>query len=183
MNMNEQQPDDKFTMKGSFNALLYAAQVHAACVWPFLRLGAGVEALRWQGPVAFVLLCLLAGASQSMLIYLAVWLVFVARQRIKADPAQHSRYTGYPVVAIRIPGFRTEKKAKVAECMICLVAGIGLMPLDEAVGAFIAAGFFSLAIIEGIGREVNRMRVQRMRDARIENEMLAERFRGQRHDY
>ncbi|HEY2787364.1 MAG TPA: hypothetical protein VGJ05_20580 [Fimbriiglobus sp.] len=183
MNTNEQQPDDKLTMKGSFNVLLYGAQVHAACVWPFLRLGMGVEALRWHGPAAFVLLCLLGCASQSMLIYLAVWLVFVARQRIKADPAQHSRYTGYPVVAIRIPGFRTEMKAKAAECLLCLLAGIALMPLDEAVGAFVAAGCFSLAIVEGIGREVNRMRVQRMRDAQIENQMLAERFRGQRHDY
>ena len=57
------------------------------------------------------------------------------------------------------------------------------MPLDEAVGVFVAAGCFSLAMVEGIGREVNRMRVQRMRDAQIENQMLAERFRGQRHDY
>jgi len=183
MNMNEQQPDDKFTMKGSFNALLYGAQVHSACIWPFLRLGAGVEALRWQGPAAFMLLCLLSAGSQSMLVYLAIWLVFVARQRIKADPSQHSRYTGYPVVAIRVPGFRTEMKAKALECILCLVAGVLLMSLDEAVGAFVAAGCFSLAIVEGVGREVNRLRVQRMRDAQIENQMLAERFRGQRHDY
>ena len=93
MNTNEQQPDDKLTMKGSFNFLLYGAQVHAACVWPFLRLGMGVEALRWHGPAAFVLLCLFAGASQSMLIYLAVWFVFVARQRIKADPGASIRGT------------------------------------------------------------------------------------------
>lgn len=67
--------------------------------------------------------------------------------------------------------------------MLCLLAGVLLMPLDQAVGVFVAMGAFSLAIVEGIGREVNRARVQRMRDARIENELFAERFRGQRNDY
>lgn len=183
MNVNEPQPDDKLSVKGSFNALLLIAQVHAACVWPFLRKGMGVEALRWHGPTAFMLMLLCAAGSQAMLIYLAIWFVFVARQRIKADGTQHSKYTGYPVVAIRIPGFGSEKKAKAAECLLCLVVGVLLMPLDPAVGAFVAAGCFSLAIVEGIGREVNRMRVQRMRDAQIEHQMLAERFRGQRDDY
>jgi hypothetical protein len=183
MNPNEPQPDDKLTMKGSFNFLLFFAQVHAACIWPFLRSGMGVEALRMHGAVAFILLCVCATQSSAMLLYLAIWMVFVARQRIKADPTQHSQYTGFPVVAIKFPGFRTEKKAKVLEFMLCLVAGIALAPIDAAVAAFVSAGFFSLAIVEGIGREVNRMRVQRMRDAQIEHQMLAERFRGQRDDY
>jgi hypothetical protein len=186
MNANpmESPPDDKITMKGGFNFLLFAAQVHAACIWPFLRSGMGVDALRTHGALApgLLLLCAAAGA-ESMLIYAGIWIIFAARMRAKADESQHSRYTGFPSLAIRIPGFRTEMKAKAAECLLCLILGIALMPLDEAVGVFVMFGSLSLGILEGVHREMNRMQVRRMRDAHIEQTMLAERFRGERHDY
>jgi hypothetical protein len=182
-NVNEPQPNDKMTVKGSFNALLFFSQLHAACIWPFLRTGMGVEALRQYGALAFFLLMFLALNSTAMLVYLALWCVFAARQRAKADSSQHSQYTGYPYLAIKIPGFRTEAKAKVAESLLCLAVGVALMPVNEGVGAFVAVGMFSLAMVEGIGREVNRKRMLRMRDAWIEQQQLAERFRGQRHDY
>ena len=69
--MNESQPDDKLSMKGSFNALLLIAQVHAACVWTFLRKGMRVEALRLHGPAAFMLILLCSAGYEAMLDYLA----------------------------------------------------------------------------------------------------------------
>ena len=96
---------------------------------------------------------------------------------------QHSRYTGFPSLAIKIPGFRSEKQAKAAECLLCLFVGVLLMPIDEGIGAFVAAGTFSLGFVEGVSREINRQRVQRMRDAQIEHQQLAERFRGERDDF
>lgn len=186
MNENPMQapPDDKITMKGGFNFLLFMAQVHAACLWPFLRSHAGVEALRVHGGAAFVFMMLVAACgANAIALYACVWVVFAARMRLTADESQHSRYSGFPSVAIRIPGFRTEMKAKAAECLLCLLVGVLLMPLDEALGAFVALGCVSLGLMEGIDREVNRMRLRRMRDAQIEHSMLAERYRGERHDF
>ncbi len=150
-NPAESQTGDRFSVQDSFNVMAFAAQTLAACVWPFLRSGVGVEALRGHGAVAFALMLLICAAgSQAMLVYLALWSIFAARQRWKADPNQHSRYTGFPAVAIKIPGFRSEKQAKAGECLLCLFVGVLLMPIERGLARSWRGG---LLWCEGVGEE------------------------------
>jgi hypothetical protein len=180
---NQPDPSDRPSMKGSFNALLWLASIHSTAILPFLRTGFGQEAFRMNAAICALGLFFLGGASDSFLIYLALWFVAVARQRIKCDPTQHSRFLGFPAVAIRIPGFRSEKRAKAAECLLCMAVGVGLSALDPALGMFVFGGAFSLAIIEAATREMWRRETQSIRDAQILMAARTERFRGQRHDY
>ncbi len=63
---------------------------------------------------------------------------------------------------------------------MCGLVGILLMPYDEALGTFIAAGFLSLMFKLAIERRIDEASVQRMRDAEIEQRWMIEQNRRRR---
>lgn len=170
--------------------LYFLVNVHATLITPFLRSGFGNNALGFPGLFALVLLLLCMGKEPKMLLWLFAWLVAVIVQRLETfrllrkGVAIHSYYSGYPSVAMRCPFVRKEKTAfLLIEPMTCAVLGALLCQYSEFMGAFLMAGFLSLPIRAAIEHEVYRKRVERMRDAEIEQRWLADRFRGRVDDF
>jgi hypothetical protein len=192
--MQPQQQEKKWGMGDTFNALYAVAVLQSTAVTPFLRTNFGVEALGFPGIWAFVLLLAWAGLSGDpmMLGYLVAWLFAVACQRVRTARlvrqgwVAHSQYTGWPRLALRVPFVRKETTAKgVIEPLLCLALGVVLGAIAEAhqrpftLPAFFLVSSFCLAFREKVNREVERKRVQAMRDAQIDQQWLAEQFHRQ----
>lgn len=186
------QGDDRFNVKSSMNLLYLVASAHATCFTVFLRRGFGTEALGLNGIIALVIILLYAGETRDpyMAWYFWAWLLALIAQRldtfllVRKGNREHSRYDGWPNIALALPFVKTEAIAKnLVEPLMCFLGGVLLCPLSESLGGFVMLGFFSLVIKRGLESQANRMQVQRLRDAEIEQRQLAERFRGQSKDY
>jgi hypothetical protein len=169
--------------------LLYAVfKIHAICFWPFMRRDFGTQALGI--PAIFAMLLMLTigavGNIQAMAPYLGLWSIAFCYQcgrtqrLVNQGVVWHSRHEGFPWLGLRFPFIRTEARAKrLMEPVICCIAGIALLPVSPGLGLFVAAGCFSLAIVDNIHREFNRKRLMAMHDAEIEHRYLAARYRGE----
>jgi len=185
--MNQNQPENKIGMRESFNLLYAAAKVHAMCFWPIIRRDFGTEALGFPAFFALVLMLLVGGLGRTpeIFAFLGFWLLMLIIQRartfwlVRRRVVWHSRYEGYPWLALCLPLIRKESRAKsLVEPVLCLLAGAALYQLSEGLGVFVMAGFFSLAMVDGINRELDRRRLVAMRDAEIEQKVLVARYRG-----
>ena len=63
------------------------------------------------------------------------------------------------------------------EPLLVLVAAWLVMPIDEALGSYLATAAVGTAISVGLARAAERKRLMDMRDAYIEQQNLANRFR------
>ena len=187
--MNQNQQEQQFGMRESFNLLYAAAKVHAMCFWPIIRRDFGTEALGFPAFFAMVLMLMVGafGRIPEMFPYLGFWLIMLilARARtfqmVRQGVVWHSRYEGIPWLALCFPLIRTESRAKrMMEPVLCLLAGAAVYQLlSHGLGVFIMAGFLSMAIVVGINDELDRKRLAAMRDAEIEQKWLVARYRGQ----
>jgi hypothetical protein len=66
----------------------------------------------------------------------------------------------------------------IVEPVMCLVAGTLLYPLSHNLGWFILLGSLSFLLRNAIAGEVIRKRLERMRDAEIEQRYLAYRYKN-----
>jgi len=186
--MNQNQQENKIGMRESFNLLYAAAKVHSMCFWPiFLRRDFGTEALGFPAFFALVLMLLIGGLGRmpEMFPYLGFWLFMLILQRartfrlVRQGVVWHSRYEGYPWLALCIPFVRKESRAKsLVEPVLCLLAGAALYQVYQGLGVFVMAGFFSMVVVDGINRELDRKRLAAMRNAEIEQKWLVARYRG-----
>lgn len=178
-------------LRESFNIGYTFHQVHATCFTPFLRRGFGRNALGFNGIGAFILILSYAALTQSegMFVYFWAWFAALVLQRLQTGwmalrgHVEHSHYDGRPWVAMLFPFVKSELSARALEPMICFIGWALLCPLSETVGGFVMFGAISLTLVEGIRRYVTQNRLQQMRDAEIEIQALAERFRGERKDF
>jgi hypothetical protein len=186
--MSQNQQEQKFGMRESFNLFYAVAKVHAMCFWPIIRCDFGTEGLGFAAFFAMILMLAVGALSRTpeLFPYLGFWVVAVLCQRartlrlVKQGLVGHSRYEGTPWLALRIPRMRTEARAKrLGEPVLCLLAGVALYPLSPGLGLFVMAGFLSLTVVDSIHRELERKRLAAMRDAEIEQKWLAARYRGQ----
>jgi hypothetical protein len=187
----QEQGRDASSMNSGLNLLRLLVDGHAACVAPFMRSGMGANYPGVDGLVGLVMILLYAAQMRDrfMVWYFWIWLAAIAYRRIETVRlirrgwAEHSRYTGTPL-ALKLPFVKNEMTAKNAiEPAICFLIGVCLLPISEALGAFVMLGYLSLGIQRGLQSQVNRMRLRQMRDAAIEQRQLAERFRGERDDF
>jgi hypothetical protein len=185
--MNQNRQENQFGMRESFNLLYAACKIHAFCFWPIIRRDFGTDALGFPAFFALVLMLLVGslGRIPEMFPYLGLWLVMLICQRartfrlVRQGAVWHSRYEGTPWLALCIPLIRTETRAKrLMEPVLCLLAGVVLYQFSQGLGVFVMAGWFSLAMVDGIDRELDRKRLAAMRDAEIEQKWLAARYRG-----
>ena len=93
----------------------------------------------------------------------------------------HSKYDGYPALALKLPFVRTEGSAKSLEPVFCILAGAALCPWSEAVGAYVFLGFASLLVVRAFETQSTVNRVRAMQDAAIEQRNMASMFRGDFH--
>jgi hypothetical protein len=186
MNQTQQQP--QIGVRHIFYLLYAVLKIHTMCFWPLMRRDFGTQALGF--PAVFAILLMLTvgtlGKIPEMLPYLGLWSLAFCYQRwrtqrlVNQGVTWHSRFEGYPWLGLQFPFVRTEARAKrLMEPAICWIAGFALIPFYPGFGLFVAAGFFSLAIVDNIHREFDRKRLIAMQDAEIEHRYLAARYRGE----
>lgn len=183
-----QSPGDAVTPQSGVNFVFLIAYAHSICVTVFLRSGFGSEAFYgFTGPIAFVMVVLAAAEDKTgiMNFYFWAWLFALCFQRMltignkrKGRPIPHSRYNGWPKVAMQLFRCKTETQARTAEPAICLVVGLTLYQVSPVAGAFVLAGVTSLMIVEGAYRWVDQRKAQQMHDAKIEAERMSAMHRG-----
>lgn len=187
----EQQNSIVDDIRMTVNLTYVIANTHSLCLTPFIRSSFGLRAMGLSGWFSFVLLVLIAASTpdRGMTVYFYAWIVVVSFQRMRTvsrnrrGQREHSRYGGWPWLAMLVPTINSEHKAKEFEPFMCLAIGLTLMPLSPVVGGFVAAGMLSLGIVQGCHVEARRRTVLSMRDMEIEQNQLRERLRGERNDF
>jgi hypothetical protein len=108
--------------------------------------------------------------------------VGVAIRLHREGPVQHSRYNGYPRAGWLTRRIGEEKVKLMVEPLLVFLAGILTLPYSEPLGAYLmlASAGLSLSVHLTVGYE--RMRIQNMNDAAIEQRDFAEGFRNRRGD-
>lgn len=187
--MNNQQPDphaQKPQPADLTNWLYFFCHVHGTAMLPFLRHGSGSEAYALNGVLMFLVLLLLAIATKNPACWLffGAWFIAICRRRGQCNAARkrgeiiHSRYDGDPWLALKVPFVKRHKTAReFVEPMMCFISGALLCTFSIELGALVMAGFVTLMIKNAIEEEITCKRLERMRDASIENAWYAERFR------
>jgi len=188
--MQQQQREgfDKLTMKDTFNLFNLACNSLGACVVVFLRTGFGKEYPGVAGLFGLIIMVFYAGFARvpEMFPYIGVWLFVVILQRLKTfelarkGVVVHSRYWGYPKVAFMVPFVRKEGTARgFVEPMLCILIGGALCSWSPGVGGFVIVAGWANAIAGGIAADVDRKKLQAMRDAEIEQRYLQGMYRGE----
>jgi hypothetical protein len=166
------------------NVLYLVLSVLATCITPLIRTGFGVEALGTNGLLATLLLLVISPSVPDMPGYFALWLFALVMQRLitlrnaRRGLIVHSRYAGYPWLAMKMPLVRKESTAiRIAEPLVCLGLG-GLIYLGSPLfGQLIMICAMALFLKGLVEKWANYARIQRVRDAEIEQRWYAEQFR------
>jgi hypothetical protein len=190
MNKSDTQPREP-SFRTSFNLAYLLASSHATCLTPFLHFGFGSAAfgINFLGAIAIMMLYGSEAPCDAMADFMAVWFVAIVAQRIctacllRRGWRLHSRYDGYPWLAMRLPWINTELRALAIEPFLCLLAGELLRPVSPGIGQFVTAGCVSLAVKCGIERQVRLRRLRQMQDAVLEGEYYAAQFEEGWHDF
>jgi hypothetical protein len=173
------------TKKDTFNIVYLVAKGHCACFWPFFRKNFGSEALGIPGLTAFILQFVVWSFWQipEMPVFIGVWLFAIlchraaTTQAIKQGVIRHTRYEG------DVDTTRIKNPAQVKlmlEPLACVVFGIfaEYIGMSHQFAMFIGTGAFSLAAVALLDRMLDQKRLDAMRDAAIEQQYLAARYRG-----
>jgi hypothetical protein len=166
------------------NLLYRILGVLATCITPFMRTGFGVEAPGMNGVLATLLMIVVCASVPDMHGYFFLWFFALLMRRaqtlrnVHRGVITHSRYEGYPWLAMKVPFIRRESTAKlIAEPLVCLgLAGLlylGSPPFGLFMMICAAALFLKCLIEHGI----TYLRIQRMRDAEIEQRWYSQQFR------
>jgi hypothetical protein len=193
MRSQEEQRPTSEKARDSLSVLYVYSSINDMCFAPFMRSNFSSGAFGLTAVLAALMMMLWAAASNSegIFLYLMLWFVAVAVQRVKAAARakrgiyEHSRYSGWPWLAMKLlPLVKREDTAKrFVEPMICFVVGSLLCPISKPLGLFVMSGSFSIIFKFGIERQINYVRVQRLRDLQIEQRQLSERLYGERDDF
>ena len=177
--------EEQHTLRDSINWVYLLMRLHATCFYPFLRYGAGAEAYGINAVLALIMMLFWASAQGSggMLLFVGLWLVALVMQRVmtfrrRRTHIVHSRYMGTSWPARLIP-FTSEQTAAATEPLLCFVVGICIAPVSESLAIFVMLGVVSLLVTYAFQAEADRREIQAMRDAQIEQQWRAERFRNQ----
>ena len=195
--MKNQQPQQQQRppfqdVRDGFNVLWHLVNGYATGILPFIRKDFGTNFFGINALLA-LLVMLLFGAmenSDDMLVYMFVWALFVAAQRLDAARAArngriiHSRYGGDSFLAYKLaPKSKRKTVQMLIEPGICLIAGVLISPYSPGIGNYLIVGCFAVLMFNGMSRAVMEQRVRQMHDAHIEQQATARAFRGQDEDF
>lgn len=111
-----------------------------------------------------------------------VYLAMIVRARVESTilaargRSVHTRYNGQPRLAAVFRKW-PERKIKAFEPFVTVFAGILLFGVSEPLGGFVIASGCSLAVVMGVLESTEQAKAEQMRDAWIEQQQLAQRFR------
>jgi hypothetical protein len=185
---NEQKgPGDQVTVRGSVDLLYVMALCHATAIYPFIRRNFGTEGLGLQalGGLIIMVFCFGCTAEPGMGYMILAWIVALAAHRFQTyknwatGNLGHSHYAGDSITRFVC------KSNKIARLVVepVLVFGVGWL-LDQSetspvLGLFLMVGAGSLIIVQTFERASLWMRSQKMRDCRIEAQIIAASAKGQ----
>jgi hypothetical protein len=165
--------------------ILYGlCNIHCTTFTVFLHYGFGSEALGFPGMFALILLFFCMAGDPRMMYWLVAFLVTLVIQRLitvsmlRRGCELHSLSNGWPLIAKLLPFVRKRTSLIVIEVLLCFLAGACMMGTSEFIGKYLMLGGVSLFVRTVIEESVARRRVQRMRDAELEQRWLSERFRA-----
>ncbi len=190
----QQQPesgDFSHDFRNAVNWLYLLANAHATCLTMFIRHSFGTNVPGLSGVFAVIMMLLAVAESNDirMLWFLYAWIAALICQRMRTGflclrgHREHSEYSGWPWLAMRIPFMKSESQAKNSEPTLCLVIGPLLCPVSPTVGMFVMAGVVSLTIVRCMNQYAISRQVTAMRDMQFEQQAMSERMRGLRNDY
>ncbi len=176
------------------NIVLLAAQSVAAPVEAFLRVRFGrryfhVPAFLGLFIVPLWMLFWPLEDPRGILLFWCAYIVMQIRARIemlwrsRMGLVGHSRYNGYPRLARLFRRMPEERIKAVVEPTLVMATGAIALVINAPLGSYLIAAGAALAIVAAAIRGVERMQVMDIRDAWLENEALAERFRKMRNDH
>jgi len=165
-----------------------AAQVMAAPVEVILRTRFG---RRYHGVPAFlgllsVPMWMLFWPQEDYTPIFVFWgLVFLMQLRARIESLVmvakgeivHTRYNGYPRLARIFKNTNEQKIKGNIEPVLVMIVGAALLAVSEPLGSFLIVSGLSLAIVAGVIESVERNRTLSMRDAWLEQQDQAARFR------
>ena len=169
----------------AFMVFYLTASVHRNAIVVFLRSGFGSRFFEPQGIVTFLSLAFLGTGFKVFWGYFWIWLFVLLGQRLETlrrhckGVRNHSRFPGHPYMGMFMPGVKDVAGGFQAEPFICLFFGMVLATINLMLGVFVMAGFVSLAACMAIEAFHDGRRIQAMRDAEIEMQNLAGRYRGE----
>ncbi|HEY2837675.1 MAG TPA: hypothetical protein VGJ26_00890, partial [Pirellulales bacterium] len=175
-NQPYQQPGTGLWIRGIVNLCYLALSGYVTCFTPFLRRNFGRGALGINAAIAFVIIMFyrLAHPESHMLgEFQLLWMAFVVMQWFrtawltKKGIAIHSRCDGYPWLGYALPFVKQEPLARVIEFLGLLFFGVSLGRIDMPLSAFLVFGSLALLVKGGIDSEIDRKRLQAMRDAEL----------------
>lgn len=186
-NEQQPQPSEHLTSRGLFNIVYVVCMCHSKCITIFIRSRFGLNGIGGTGAFALAGLFLLYGFTGDalVLLYAMLWIVMAAWHRFvmlirwARGERWHSRYNGYPWMALWVPGVKREHMAKMLiEPMGCIIFGSLVMAVSEPLGYLFLSGFVSLVVVHGIDWIVEREKLQAMHDAEIEMRWRTHWFRN-----
>jgi len=189
MSFDQNGRDDGSTAAGA-NIFLFICWAWGTSIEVFLHRNFGNRYLGFQALAVFFLVPVFGlGWEQydlrpltyflpAYLLMLIVARIGVLRRYWRGDSSCHSMYSGWPRL-LRPDGAITELRCKrLAEPALVFASGYIVCNFGELpLGVYLMCGAVCLAITVNVDLTVQRMRVQRMNDAVIEQRLLAERFR------
>jgi hypothetical protein len=179
-----QPPNDKPVWdtkpRDMFDPLYNLLTVYAGVVTPLIHSGFGMRGL---APYPFTLILLFGYASfgrcPSLLLTIPVWLALVFFRAVTVDKHEHSCYRGFPWFACRvIPFVNNEKKGRIAEAFVVLLAGALLLPWSAPLGVFVIGSGIALYGVLVMEQMEIDARKRSVHDARIEAERWADLANG-----
>lgn len=188
-----QEKEDSYCtdIRNSFNVIVMIANIHATCLLPFIRCNFGTNApgLTACGSLLLILVVVSETQDQAMLAYLLLWLAALMYQRARTNWLVargwqvHSRYWGWPWLAMLFLVKKSEDRAKNLEPLLCFFIGGLLCSVSPNLGFLVLSGIVSLTITRGVYLEATKRRVTAMRDLQIEQKVFAEQVRNWGKDF
>jgi hypothetical protein len=179
----QQQPDNwRVTTAQSFAFTYLVARSHSLAMHLFMRHTFGVHAFDPYGVFTGIGLLVLANLYGGFGWLLGWWFLMLLyhRARLLKQERVHTRYGGYPWLAMRLPFVKDEEQARKAEPFMCGVAGLILMDPCPELGLFVGLGFFSMSAVLLIEQLSVKQRLRAMHDAEIEMQYYSDLYRRQR---
>jgi hypothetical protein len=191
--MQENERQDGMTMKKSFNIVYSFALAHQRALTVPLRERYGKEALGLPALCGFLLILGWAAFSYDplMWVYAGYWLLCLVVRRVESlrlsakGERIYSLYDGFPHVAHRLTrkGGENMEKLIVEPVLVCVVGTAAYFCAQEwqtppGLAYFLLLGLFTLPLVEGVKQIIWRKRAQAVLDARLEQQTVAEIYRG-----
>jgi len=182
---NQNQPNGQSDKVDVVGVLYLVANVLATSVAVFIRRGFGREALGFNSLIAVIVLYTLsASEGRGFLIFTGAFIVAQVWRRIETfrlirkGAIIHSRYAGYPYLAMKVPFVKSEKMAmELVEPVMCFTVGILLCPLSVGLGGYLVVCGVGFIVRHCINDALDRKRIERMQDATIEHQWYSDQMR------